>query len=50
MQEEKLYLIFEFLSMDLKKFIDTIPKDTMMDPYLVCFFVLLMGKCSKRKV
>ncbi|VDD92600.1 unnamed protein product [Enterobius vermicularis] len=34
MQEEKLYLIFEFLSMDLKKFIDTIPKDTMMDPYL----------------
>lgn len=34
MQEEKLYLIFEFLSMDLKKFIDSFPANVMMDPYL----------------
>uniref|UniRef100_A0A0N5AWQ9 Protein kinase domain-containing protein n=1 Tax=Syphacia muris TaxID=451379 RepID=A0A0N5AWQ9_9BILA len=34
MQEEKLYLIFEFLSMDLKKFLDSFPKDVMMDAHL----------------
>ena len=36
MQEAKLYLIFEFLTMDLKKYMDTaIPKDELMDPKLV---------------
>ena len=35
MQEAKLYLIFEFLTMDLKKYMDTnIPKDGQMDPKL----------------
>jgi len=36
MQEAKLYLIFEFLTMDLKKYMDTnVPKDGQMDPNLV---------------
>lgn len=34
MQENKLYLVFEFLSMDLKKYLDTIPKGQFMDPAL----------------
>ena len=35
MQEAKLYLIFEYLTMDLKKYMDTnVPKDGQMDPKL----------------
>ena len=35
MQEAKLYLVFEFLSMDLKKYMDThVSKDGQMDPKL----------------
>lgn len=35
MQESRLYLIFEFLSMDLKKYLDSIPSDQEMDSMLV---------------
>lgn len=35
MQESRLYLIFEFLSMDLKKYLDSIPSGQYMDPMLV---------------
>ncbi len=35
MQESRLYLIFEFLTMDLKKYLDTIPAKEMMDKNLV---------------
>ena len=35
MQENKLYLVFEFLSMDLKRYMDSIPRDEMMDKMLV---------------
>ncbi|XP_077469471.1 cyclin-dependent kinase 1 [Stigmatopora argus] len=35
MQESRLYLIFEFLSMDLKKYLDSIPSGKYMDPMLV---------------
>lgn len=35
MQENKLYLVFEFLSMDLKKYMDTIPSGQYMDKMLV---------------
>ena len=36
MQENRLYLIFEFLTMDLKKYMDSIsPASAMMDPQLV---------------
>ena len=35
MQEEKLFLVFEFLSMDLKKYMDSIPSGQYMDMALV---------------
>lgn len=35
MQENRLYLVFEFLSMDLKKYLDSIPDDKSMEPKLV---------------
>lgn len=35
MQEGKLYLVFEFLSMDLKKYLDSIPNEQMMDSKLL---------------
>ena len=35
MQENKLYLVFEFLSMDLKKYMDSIPSGQYMDKMLV---------------
>jgi len=55
MQEAKLYLIFEFLTMDLKKYMDTaIPKDGQMDPKLAKSYTyqLLQGMlfCHQRRV
>jgi len=55
MQEAKLYLIFEFLTMDLKKYMDSnIPKDGLMDPKLVKSYTyqLLQGLlfCHQRRV
>ena len=35
MQENKLFLVFEFLSMDLKRYMDTIPSGQFMDQMLV---------------
>uniref|UniRef100_A0A2R8N987 Protein kinase domain-containing protein n=1 Tax=Callithrix jacchus TaxID=9483 RepID=A0A2R8N987_CALJA len=35
MQDSRLYLIFEFLSMDLKKYLDSIPPGQYMDSSLV---------------
>lgn len=36
MQENKLYLVFEYLSMDLKKYMETIkPHNKLIDPQLV---------------
>ena len=35
MQENKLYLVFEFLSMDLKKYMDSIPSGQFMEKMLV---------------
>ncbi len=35
MQENRLYLVFEFLSMDLKKYLDSIPNEQFMDESLV---------------
>lgn len=55
MQEAKLYLIFEYLTMDLKKYMDTsIPKDGQMDPKLTKSYLyqLLQGIlfCHQRRV
>jgi cyclin-dependent kinase 1 len=35
MQENKLYLVFEFLSMDLKKYMETLPHNKLLEPQLV---------------
>lgn len=35
MQDGRLYLVFEFLSMDLKKYMDSLPKEKLMDKQLV---------------
>ncbi|VDM51332.1 unnamed protein product [Toxocara canis] len=44
MQENRLYLIFEFLSMDLRKFLDSIPDGVMMDAKLAACF------CHQRRI
>lgn len=41
MQENKLYLVFEFLSMDLKRYMDTIPSGQYMDKMLVKVFMFI---------
>lgn len=35
LQENKLHLVFEFLTMDLKKYLDSIPANQTMDKELV---------------
>ena len=54
MQESRLYLIFEFLTMDLKKYLDTIPQKEMMNPNLVKSYtyqiVQAMLFCHQRRV
>lgn len=35
LEENRLYLIFEFLYMDLKKYIDTVPDGELMNKELV---------------
>lgn len=54
MDEGKIYLIFEFLSMDLKKYLDLIPSDKFMEPSLVKSYlfqiVMAMLFCHKRRI
>ena len=54
MEENRLYLIFEFLSMDLKKYMDTLPADKMMDPDLVKSYLYqittAMLFCHRRRI
>ena len=48
MQENRLYLIFEFLTMDLKKFIDTgVEQGSMMAPRLVKSYTYQILQVSK---
>jgi len=35
LEDGKLYLVFEFLSMDLKKYLDSLPNGQFMDKMLV---------------
>lgn len=46
MQESRLYLIFEFLSMDLKKYLDSIPSGQYMDSMLVKVSITLIQWCN----
>jgi len=54
LQENRLHLVFEFLSMDLKKYLDSLPASQMMDPKLVRSYVqqLLEGIvfCHSRRI
>lgn len=54
MQESKLYLVFEFLSMDLKKYLDSLAKDQSMDANMVKSYMrqILEGilYCHQRRV
>ncbi|EFA05799.2 cyclin-dependent kinase 1 [Tribolium castaneum] len=54
MEENRLYLIFEFLSMDLKKYLDTIPQGSYMDPQLVKSYLYQINEailfCHQRRV
>lgn len=54
MQENKLYLVFEFLSMDLKRYMDTIPSGQYMDKMLVKSYTYQITQgilyCHQRRV
>ncbi|CAI9740146.1 cyclin-dependent kinase 1-like [Octopus vulgaris] len=54
MQEGKLYLVFEYLSMDLKKYMDSIPSGKYMDTKLVKSYLhqILQGilYCHQRRL
>lgn len=54
MEESRLYLIFEFLSMDLKKYMDTLPQGKMMNPELVRSYMYQITSamlfCHRRRV
>jgi cyclin-dependent kinase 1 len=54
MEENRLYLIFEFLSMDLKKYLDKIEPSTYMDPKLVKSYLYQINEailfCHQRRV
>lgn len=54
MEDNRLYLIFEFLSMDLKKYMDSLPSEKMMDPELVRSYLYqitaAMLFCHRRRV
>lgn len=54
MQENKLYLVFEFLSMDLKKYLDSIPNHQQMDRMLIKSYMYQIVSgilfCHQRRV
>ncbi|PVD37635.1 hypothetical protein C0Q70_00232 [Pomacea canaliculata] len=54
MQENKLYLVFEFLSMDLKRYMDTIPAGQAMDRMLIKSYMYQITQgilfCHMRRV
>ncbi|XP_074599981.1 cyclin-dependent kinase 1 isoform X3 [Brevipalpus obovatus] len=52
LQENRLYLVFEFLSMDLRKCLDLLPEDTLMDKFLSYMYQILqaLSFCHKRRI
>ncbi|XP_055684468.1 cyclin-dependent kinase 1 [Lutzomyia longipalpis] len=54
MEENRLYLIFEFLSMDLKKYMDSLPDNKMLDDELVKSYLHQITRailfCHRRRV
>lgn len=49
MHDSRLYLIFEFLSMDLKKYLDSIPSGQYMEPMLVKVSLFISKWASNRR-
>ena len=54
MQENKLFLVFEYLNMDLKKYIDSFASGTYIDPKLVKSYIYQLFQgilyCHQRRV
>lgn len=54
MEDNRLYLIFEFLSMDLKKYMDSLPSERMLDAELVRSYMYQITAailfCHRRRV
>ncbi|XP_075227035.1 cyclin-dependent kinase 1 [Lycorma delicatula] len=54
MEESRLYLIFEFLCMDLKRFLDSFESDAYMEPSMVKSYLYQITQailfCHKRRV
>ncbi|XP_009464242.1 PREDICTED: cyclin-dependent kinase 1 isoform X3 [Nipponia nippon] len=52
MQDSRLYLVFEFLSMDLKKYLDTIPSGQYLESSRSYLYQILQGIvfCHSRRV
>ncbi|XP_030382279.1 cyclin-dependent kinase 1 [Scaptodrosophila lebanonensis] len=54
MEENRIYLIFEFLSMDLKKYMDSLPSEKQMDSKLVRSYLYQITNailfCHRRRV
>lgn len=54
MDDNRLYLIFEFLSMDLKKYMDSLPSERMLDSELVRSYMYQITAailfCHRRRV
>ncbi|KAK0423353.1 hypothetical protein QR680_008099 [Steinernema hermaphroditum] len=54
MEETHLYLIFEFLSMDLKKFLDSLPSTKLLEPHVLKSYMYQMCQamcfCHQRRV
>ncbi|XP_023037245.1 cyclin-dependent kinase 1 isoform X1 [Drosophila willistoni] len=54
MEENRIYLIFEFLSMDLKKYMDSLPTEKQMDSKLVQSYLYQITNaisfCHRRRV
>lgn len=44
MEESRLYLIFEYLTMDLKKYMDTLGSGKLMDPVMVKSYLHQVNK------
>ena len=56
-QESKLYLVFEFVQYDLKRYIDSLPAGSSMDPMLVkvgvvavCGVCVCVCVCARARV
>ncbi|KAH8262925.1 hypothetical protein KR044_002208 [Drosophila immigrans] len=54
MEENRIYLIFEFLSMDLKKYMDSLPPEKLLDSQLVRSYLYQITNailfCHRRRV